>query len=403
MLSDERTSRPPRCLWLTMADPEPRHNGQYVFSGGLIDAVIEAGAEVEVLGLARPESQRCNGWREPHVVWWLPPNRPLSRWVSLASRLPHIAHRCFTSRTRSILDDLLARGDWDGIVFDSISGAWALPRIMRRYANQNHRPRLVYISHNHEESLRSRVADSQAHFLKRQASRLDAYKVSRLERHLIDTVDLVTAITPEDLSLYRQRRQDKPMDVLTPGYHGRRVAARRITASLPRRAVIVGSFDWIAKRMNLEEFVTVADPLFAAGGVELQAVGSAEESFLDRLRRVVTASSFTGTVDDVTGYMNDARVAIVPERNGGGFKLKLLEYVFNRIPVFGLTESFAGVPLRHGDSAMMFPDHAALAKGVLEMIDDVDLLNHLQERAFEVCRDRFDWSTRGRKILAALG
>ena len=44
------------------------------------------------------------------------------------------------------------------------------------------------------------------------------------------------------------------------------------------------------------------------------------------------ATQFTGTVPDVTRYMDEARIAIVPERNGGGFKLKVLEYVFNRIP-----------------------------------------------------------------------
>ena len=100
--------------------------------------------------------------------------------------------------------------------------------------------------------------------------------------------------------------------------------------------------------------------------------------------------------------MDDARIAIVPERNGGGFKLKMLEYVFNRIPVFALTGSFAGVPLRHNDSVMLFPDHAALAHGVLEAIDDVDRLNTLQERAYEACRDHFDWASRGRQILSAI-
>ena len=38
-----------------MADPEPRHNGQYVYSGGLIDSVAAAGGDVEVLGLGRAE------------------------------------------------------------------------------------------------------------------------------------------------------------------------------------------------------------------------------------------------------------------------------------------------------------------------------------------------------------
>jgi glycosyltransferase involved in cell wall biosynthesis len=385
-----------------MADPEPRYNGQYVYSGGLIDSVAAAGGEVEVLGLRRPESPRSNGARSRHVVWWLPSDSPHSRWGSLTSTLPNIAYRCRTSGMRRMLDRLLRRDAWDGIVFDGLSAGWALPAVLDHYAGRRDRPRLIYVSHNHEGSLRSQIAESQPLFLKRQAVRLDALKVSRLERELVDAVDLVTAITQEDLTLYRRQSRDKAMDVLTPGYCGRRVSERRISATMPRRAVIVGSFDWIAKRMNLAEFVGVADPLFADSDVELQAVGSGDEAFLEQLRRQTLATRLTGTVPDIEPYLDQARIAIVPERSGGGFKLKVLEYVFNRVPVFALAGSFAGVPLRHNDSAMLFSDHAALAHGVLEAIDDVDRLNRLQERAFATCADRFDWSSRGRQIVAAI-
>ena len=394
-----------RCLWLTLADPEPRHNGQYVYSGGLIDSVAATGSEIEVLGLRRPDSPRSNGARDEHVVWWLPgePLDPLqSRWGSLASLLPHTAYRCRTGAMQRVLQQLLERGGWDGIVFDGISVGWALAPVRAFYGDRSDRPRLIYVSHNHEESLRQQVAESQRTFFRRQAVRLDAAKVSRLERDLVDQVDFVTAITPEDLKLYERRRDGKPMGVLTPGYRGRKLSQREITGGVPRRAVIVGSFDWIAKRMNLEEFVEVADPIFAEGGAELVAVGSAEERFLKRLRQRTTASRFTGTVPDVTRYMDEARIAIVPERNGGGFKLKVLEYVFNRIPVFALRGSFAGVPLVHGDSVMLYPDHEALARGVLDTIDDVERLNRLQERAYAACRDRFDWASRGRQILSVI-
>lgn len=392
-----------RCLWITLADPEPRHNGQFVYSGGLIDSLAEAGAEIDVLGLARGNgaAHNGNGHHNDRVRWWLAPHRPRSQWASLASTLPNIADRCHTADMSKSLAMLLARGSWNSIVFDGLSAGWALAPTLATLSGRG-RPMLVYVSHNHEETLRAQIAHNYAPSLKRYAMRLEAKKTAWLEHDVVDAVDLVTAITPEDGALYRARRPDKRIEVLTPGYQGRQVAGRRITADVPRRAVIVGSFDWIAKRMNLEEFVRAADPLFAAAGAELRVVGSGEPAFLERLRKTVSATSFTGTVDCVTPHLDEARIAIVPERSGGGFKLKVLDYVFNRMPILALDGSIAGVPLARDDSVIVYPDHQALAQGALAAMDDLALLNRVQERAYAACRTAFDWTARGRRLMSAM-
>jgi glycosyltransferase involved in cell wall biosynthesis len=120
------------------------------------------------------------------------------------------------------------------------------------------------------------------------------------------------------------------------------------------------------------------------------------------VRRRFSAIQFTGPVSGLPALMQDARVALVPERHGGGFKLKVLDYIFNRLPILALEGSVAGMPLRHEDSILLYRDYRALATGVLQVIDDYDRLNHLQDRAYAICRDRFDWASRGRQLLAAI-
>ena len=95
-------------------------------------------------------------------------------------------------------------------------------------------------------------------------------------------------------------------------------------------------------------------------------------------------------------------MALVAERHGGGFKLKVLDYIFNRMPILALNGSVAGVPLQHDDSILLFEDYETLAQGTLQVLDDYDRLNQLQDRAYAVCRDQFNWSSRGESLLAAI-
>jgi len=386
-----------RCLWITLVDPEPRHNGQLIYSGGLIGGGAEAGMEIEVVALARTGRARPPGQKADNVVWWLADSPVHSRWLSMLSPLPHMASRACSRQLDRLLQDRLQQS-WDAIVFDGISAGWALDVVLQRYPTKAGRPRLVYVSHNHERSLRQEVARNHPSAAMRIALHIDAWKVSRLERRLIGVVDLVTAITAEDKARYFVDGARTTIEVLSPGYDGPTLADRRIGYALPRRAVVVGSFDWIAKQLNLSEFLAVADPLFAAAGAQLQIVGNGDPGFLRRLRPTLLATELTGTVPDVSAFMRQARVALVPERHGGGFKLKVLDYVFGRMPILAIEGSVAGMPLTAGESILYFRDHLALARGALRIIDDFDRLNGLHDSAYGECHDRFSWRSRGDEL-----
>lgn len=384
-----------QCLWLTLADPEPATNGQLIYSKGLIEAACRAGFSLTVIGLARPENPRPSV--DPRAIdWRLADERRKFAGRRLLSRDPMVTQRGSPEMQR-LLERALAERSWDAVVFDSICAGWALRHVMRHRARSARPPRIVYIAHNHEVTVARRIATA-AQGLRRILKEIDYLKVIGLERRLISAADIVTSNTPDDCRRFAAD-SGRPIVYLPPGYGGPRVVARKIDAGVPRRAILVGSLDWPPKRISLESFLDSAAARLTRAGIELQIVGEVEAAYLADLRRRFPTVDVVGRVADVQPYMQGARVALVPDLLGG-FKLKGLDYVFNRLPILAMRSALPGMPLEEGRSVGLFDSHSALAEGVVALIDDFASLNARQELAYAACADRFDWDRIGRRLVA---
>ena len=384
------------CLWLTLADPDPAINGQLLYSKGLIESMHQAGAGLCVMGRLRPnESSPRRDQRG--LVWRLTAARKTSRLERLLSRKPELALRSYSQDAERVLARTLVEREWDAVVFDSICAGWALDAVVEHRARQPRPPRLVYIAHNHEATTARRIALA-SRGLRRLVWGLDAFKVARIERRLVAAADLVTSNTPDDCRTFSVGAGRTPVTVLPPSYGGPRVVERSIGPEVPRRVVVIGSFNWTAKRIAMESFLAAAAPVLSSSGIELQLVGAIEPSYLANLRRRFPSVTLVGPVDDVRPYMAAARIALVPDVLGG-FKLKGLDYVFNRIPILAMRVALPGMPLEDGLSIGLFDSHQALAEGVVALIDDFELLNRRQVAAFEACATRFDGLRIARHLL----
>jgi hypothetical protein len=97
-----------------------------------------------------------------------------------------------------------------------------------------------------------------------------------------------------------------------------------------------------------------------------------------------------------------ARIALVPELIGGGFKLKFLDYFFGRIPVASVNAAAAGLPAALRACLLCGEDIPSLTERVVQQIDDLDDLNRRQAAAFEHAQSSFRWSDRGAQLLAQI-
>jgi glycosyltransferase involved in cell wall biosynthesis len=297
---------------------------------------------------------------------------------------------------RRALNAQMAR-DWDAIIVDHLGMGWVWPAV-EEYQRRKAGVVSVFIAHNCEGAVRRNVA---RHFrgsiVRKIGLTVDAAKADLLEKKLVGKSDLISVITAEDRDFFGGL--DKTL-LITPGYAGVRVPHREINDATPRRALILGSATWLAKEMNLIEFLTAADTLFYQHQIALWVVGKVPDHF--QANNHFLATRFLGFVEDLQPILRNVRIGIVAERTGGGFKLKSLDYIFNRVPIAAIKDSIAGLPLAPGLHYLSFESMRELAEGIGTVINDIKRLNFLQQAAYEKCSTGFDWSDRGRTLSNAI-
>lgn len=403
-MTDQQDRPVPQYLWLTRFFPYPSHAGDLIYSAKLIEALANQDCHVTAFcTYADPLPSLESPARQ---VDWVTCREGSGHrmWLYPVSPLPRQALRLSAPNASRALRNLLTRRKWDAILIDYVSMGWTLPLLAQAARTMRHRPGLVYIAHNHEASLRRLAcSNSTASLPLRLAQQIDGRRVAALEHQLLTQVDLVTTVSSEvDQVLFKADAPEQRYLNIVPGYGGPRLLNRTLTANTPRRVIVVGSFDWIVKQQNLTEFLEAAAAPLTAHGIGIDIVGSGPAGLFDSWRRRFPNVAIHGRVDAVEPYLQNARISLIPERIGGGFKTKVLNAVFQRSPVFALTGSVTEMPLADGKSYRLFPDFPALVEGIIEYIDDLNGLNALQEAAYRACQDGFHWQDRGFTLHKAL-
>jgi len=388
-----------KILWLTKQVPyPPAYGGDVIYTRHLVEGCARLGAKIHVICQSNGDDDYDFAGANPNITWEILSSALRSRVAATFSRFPNIGARYDTRAHAASLERAIASGDWDAIVFDTLAPAAKIYRTRQQLALSKSKPCLVYFSTNHEESVRHTLAREARNIAIKVALFLDAWKTRRLERHCVEYCDLITVVTEDDRVLFSRTFPKQRYLVITPGYDGGRARERDLT-ELGRTVIILGSYQWIAKRLNLEAFLDAATAVFPPANIELRIVGFMDPIYRAQLTRRYSWAVIVGPVNDAQRELAKARIGVVAEHAGGGFKLKVLDYVFNRVAIAALPEAMNGLPFRPNVHYIAEPTMEQLAQAIAREVDRTENLRAMADAAFALCETQYDWDRRCAALL----
>lgn len=386
-----------RVLYLTKVYPyPPAVAGDAVYSRGIIEA-LSSYCQLTVLCCGNGgKDQRDSG------IDWHIAGQPLAGQAgSLLSPWPLIAWKFGTAQYSLALDTLLER-PWDAVVLDNVGSAHALPQVVR-YRHRRPATRVVYVSHEYEYATRSAKYGAYGMALpKRLAAKWDLHKVRKSESALLAQADIVTVINDVDLEPFKKICPSKKYFPLLPGYSGAVLEQRTIDAQTPRRVLLLGGRRSEQKRRILLDWLHISYDRMLNKNIETVIAGDMEESLRQLIINTYPAVRVLGFVEDLQDLIGSARIGIIADTVGGGFKLRLLSHVFERLPIVGLSDAIAGLPTTDGEGYLGAETLEKLLQLVCDVIDDTNRLNQLQNAAFSDCTSAFSWPSRGAGLAHAI-
>ncbi|KJC62765.1 hypothetical protein UP10_00890 [Bradyrhizobium sp. LTSPM299] len=373
-----------KILWIAGRVPSPLFSGDALYTAGMLTALSRTErAAVTVVGTRRenrPIDDRVLSL--PGTVF---PEAPWPRkfgLLSLLTSLPRDAYSLAPPSIGNTLAELLDQ-HWDWIVFDHARSAAFLSTVLQ----QRKQASICYVAHNAEGKIRPEIAKDPADPLRRSIMRWDAEKYRRLEQRIVDAADSILCITEADAAYFALA--GKSTFVVPPIYLGTVAPSDRIEPTRPRSILLLGSFEWVAKQRNLEHIVRALLPILKSRNVTLDVVGNVPEDIKARYAHERPNLVFHGPVADLSGVLGKSRGGLVAETLGGGFKLKLLDYAFARLPIFGLRMAVDGTTPDEQSAMFLADSMDDLANAIIDGIDDLAGLNRNQARLFEMMSDRF--------------
>jgi polysaccharide biosynthesis protein PslH len=401
-----------RILSLTQIVPYPPDSGPKIKTWHVLCYLRERGHEITLACFVRPEEEKFVSElkRVCSQVHTVPIRR--SRWRdvlyltnSQLSGRPFLIERDDLSEMRKLIEDLLEHEEFDYALADQLTMTqFLIPKRNHKLSQASHsrRPQRIFDAHNAVWTIVERMRQTAPWYLKPVLS-LEARRVKHYEASLVRDFEHTLAVT----SIDRQDLIDAAGEAMPEANRdiGDKITVIPIAVDTERLTPV----DRQAGSSNILTLGTLHYPPNADG-----IRWFAKEVFPGVIRQIPEATltilgknppadftkmaddnpgkiKVTGYVPELTPYLQQAALMVIPVRAGSGMRVRILEAMALAMPIVTTSIGLEGIEARDGQEVLVSDSPGDFTDSVVRLMRDADLQRSLSQNSRRLAVENYDW------------
>ena len=393
-----------RVLFLTQIVPYPPDAGPKVKTWHVLRYLIQRGHEVNLVTFYRDEEEQYLGVLKERCaqVVAIPIRRSHQAdgiyWLkSHLTGRPFIVERDDLAPFRQAVQKIVAEKAIDVIHADQLTMAqFALPP----KGHTGKWPATIFDAHNAVWTIIKRLKENSRLPLQPVLA-LETRRVRRHEGQLLRVFDRVLAVSEQDAQALVAAWQDGTpeaalrdkitvipiavdAEALTPV--GRQAGSKNI--------LTLGTLHYPPNADGIRWFANEVFPRIQQSQPEatLTIVGkNPPADFLELASKHPGVIRVTGYVPDLTPYLAESALMVVPVRAGGGIRVRILDAFARAMPVVTTTVGLEGIQALPGRDVLVADSITDLAETVIRLMQDEQLQDSLAQNGRRLAETQYDW------------
>lgn len=170
------------------------------------------------------------------------------------------------------------------------------------------------------------------------------------------------------------------------------VSTLRRDFGLADNAILIafhGTFSYPPNRDALQVFVEILLPQLNDGTHSFHVIAIGRNPPAESLHPNI---HFTGSVDEVGPWLKACDIAVVPLREGGGTRMKIIDCFAAGLPVVSTSKGIEGIPVVNGREAAICDDWNSMTNEILALADSQQRRDEFSTAALEFAA-KMDWKS----------